>query len=98
MFAYVSYFLAIGVFHWAILTAKEAEHNTMIFVTLAAIVVGPPIWFVVEYWLLVSPSWRADEKLRNLVKFEQDFFRNIWIAVATFALAMLAFHKGTLVP
>lgn len=93
--AYGGYILANAAFYWNILA--ETPDKRIIFGSLAVVIIGPPIWFVIEYWWLVSPKWRNDEKLRNVVKIEQDFFRNIWLAVATFALATLAFFKATII-
>ncbi len=61
--AYLVYLGAIIWFVWALfVTEKPSEHGLALSVLTIIVVIGPPTWFLIEYWCFVNQAWRSSEK------------------------------------
>jgi hypothetical protein len=63
------------------------KNNSLMRVLTVAWILGPPLWFIVEFGLL----WDGKHPSPEDFKYGQELARNVWIAVAAALGALLGF-------
>src|SRR5262245_52250652 len=95
--AYAIYIAAIVTFFRLLWTGRSRSRLKRTAFALAVIVVGPPIWFIFEYWVLTPPeSIDTKDKLEAL-KHKQELARNVWAGITALALAAASYFKDRFV-